>query len=87
MRITVKLYGLQQLERLIGRNEISVRIEGNTVADLLHHLPKTYGEQVRTSFPFQLLRNGREWIHWEDLSHPLEDGDRLSFLLMASGGS
>ena len=87
MKINVKLYGLQQMESLIGGNEISVQIEGNTAADLLHHLTKTYGEQVRNSFPFQLLRNGREWIRWDDLSHSLEDGDQLSLLLMAGGGS
>ena len=86
MDIKVKLHGLQEMERLIGGNEISVEMEGSTIADLLHHLTKTYGEHVRKSFPFQILINGREWIHWKDLSHTLKDGDQLSFLLMAGGG-
>ena len=86
MDVKVKLYGLRELERLIGGNEISVQMEGNTIADLLHHLTQTYGENFRKSFPFQILINGREWIHWKDLSHSLENGDQLSFLLMAGGG-
>ena len=87
MKIGVKLYGLQQMERLIGGNKITVEIEGNSIGDLLHHLTKTYGERVRESFPFQLIRNGSEWIRWEDMSYPLKEGDQLSFLLMAGGGS
>ena len=86
MNIQVKLFGLSEMEHLVGGNEISLEMRGSTVADLLDHLATTYGEHVRKSFPFQILRNGREWIRWEDLSHSLEDGDQLNFLLMAGGG-
>ena len=86
MNITVKLFGLSDMERLVGGKEISLEMKGSTVADLLDHLATTYGEHVRKSFPFQILRNGREWIRWEDVSHSLEDGDQLNFLLLAGGG-
>jgi len=95
MRLQVKFIGFPDLKRMIGSNEVSVEMEGNTFGDLLRDLERTYGSPTMREFmeekgvvdeSVQILRNGREWIHREDMSFPFSDGDHLTFLLMMAGG-
>ena len=86
MKIKVKLVGFSELEHVIGGKEIDLQVEGNTFGDLLQHLKKHYGELVMKKLRSQTLRNGREWIRMDNLTYPLQDGDRLTFLQMMGGG-
>lgn len=95
MNLHVKLIGFPDLKRLIGGNEIALQVQGETLGDLLRHLEAAYGAPIRKALldakgivdrSVQVLRNDREWISREDLSFPLQEGDRLTFLLMVAGG-
>lgn len=86
MKIRIKLVGFPEVERTVGGKEIDLQVKGNTFNDLLHHLKNTYGEPVMKNLQGQILRNGKEWIHWDNLTYSLQDGDQLTFLQMMGGG-
>jgi len=86
MRIKLKLVGFPEMECLIGGKEIDLEIEGNTFGDLLCYLEKNFGRAVARNLRQQILRNGKEWIRWDGLTHSLQDGDQLTFLRMMGGG-
>lgn len=86
MKIKLKFFGFPEVERRVGGKEIDLDLEGHTYGDLLNYLGKTFGESVQKALGPQILRNGKEWIRKDDLTHSLEDGDQLSFLQMIPGG-
>jgi len=85
-KLKLKFFGFPEVERLVGSKEVDLQVEGNTYGDLLQHLKKSYGESVMKNLQIQILKNGREWIGKDDLTHPLKDGDQLTFLQMITGG-
>jgi molybdopterin converting factor small subunit len=95
VNLRIKLFGFPDLKRLMGGNELTVKIDGGTFGDLLGHLEKTYGQPLKKALigaggevdsSVQVLHNEREWISRDDLSHPLNDGDLVTFILMVAGG-
>jgi molybdopterin converting factor small subunit len=86
MNIKLKFFGFPEVLKMLGKNELDVQVKGATIGDLQHQLEETYGEGIKKIFTVQILRNGQEWIKMNDRSHPLGDGDQLSFLNMITGG-
>ena len=86
MKIRIKLLGFSEAQRAVGGKEIDLEFEGNTLGHLLDHLRKTYGRSVWDNLWFQIVRNGHEWMGWNDLSCILQDGDQVTLLQMAGGG-
>ena len=86
MKVKVKILGFPEVEARIGKNEMDVHMNGNTLGDLVQHLEKTYGDRIKQALTVQILQNGREWIWKDDLGHLLDDGDQVSFLHMMEGG-
>jgi len=86
MKIKLKFFGFPEVERVMGGQEIDLEFEGNTYGDLLNYLHNTYGESIRKTLWQQILRNQKEWIKRDDLTHSLHDGDQLTFLQMVAGG-
>ncbi len=71
---------------MIGGKEIETEMEGKTLKDLQQLLESSYGEVLRKAFATQILKSGKEWIKINNQNHPLNNGDRLSFLNMIAGG-
>jgi len=95
VNICVKIIGFPDLKKNWGSNETTVGLEGRTFGDLLQKLKGAYADAIQKTLlnekgavhgSVQVLRNEREWIPREDLSFSLQDGDRVSFLLMVAGG-
>lgn len=86
MKVKLKLVGFPEAERLMGGKEIDLKMDGNTYGDLLRHLEKSYGGSMMKNLRVPVIRNGREWIGMDDLSYPLQEGDRLTFLQVMGGG-
>lgn len=86
MKVKLKFFGFPEVEALLGGREVDLQVEGNTYGDLLQHLQKSYGDSVMKNLWIQTLKNGREWIGKDDLTHSLKDGDQLTFLQMITGG-
>lgn len=86
MKIRIKLVGFPEVEKVVGSREFDLQMEGRTFGDLLQCLKENYGELVMRHLHGQILRNGKEWIHRENLNYPLEDEDQVTFLQMMGGG-
>ncbi len=86
MNLEVKILGFPDIQEILGGNEIKLEIDGKNLGDLLEHLRNLYGEVIQKILEGQILRNGREWLQPHDLSHPLENGDQVSFFHLLAGG-
>jgi molybdopterin converting factor small subunit len=95
VNVRVRLVGFPELKRLLGKQEIDVESEAETLGDLLAHLKDKYGPAVvklllddrgRLDPSVQVIRNEGEWLKKDDLSQPLREGDLLTFLLLVAGG-
>jgi molybdopterin converting factor small subunit len=95
MLLNVELSGFPDLRRAAGAKTFTVTIDGNTFGDLLSHMEQTYGETLRKSwmddqgklgFHVRVMLNGKENISRDDLTYPLADRDRVTFLMMITGG-
>jgi MoaD family protein len=95
MRVNLKILGLPTLSKVIGKKELSVNFEGETVNDLIGYIVKRYGRKAEEAFlneegkldiTIQVLLNGREWITHDRLDTVLKDGDSVALMLMIAGG-
>lgn len=95
MLLNVELSGFPDLKRAAGAKVFSITIEGTTFGDLLTHLEKAYEETVQKSlmddqgklgFHVRVMLNGKDSIPRDNLAFPLSDGDRVTFLMMITGG-
>lgn len=94
MRVSLQIF-LPMLAEAIGRSQLEVNFDGQTVRDLLEHLMQRYGRKARQALldergeldmVIQLLLNGKEWITREQLDTPLTDGDTLGLMIFMAGG-
>lgn len=93
--IKVKFIGLNHLTEQIGRNELDVKLDGNTFGDMLRHLEQTLGLPFREAIlnsdgevdhTIQVVKNEEEWLERDGFDYHLHDGDELFFFMMIAGG-
>ena len=95
VKITVEFLGLPTLSGLVGK-KTDVEISGETVMDLVMHLARRFGPNVRKALldsegvmdlTIQTMINDTGFLPREALSQKrLHDGDTVKFLLLAGGG-
>jgi MoaD family protein len=94
MRVHLKLF-LPVLPEAIGRKELEVEFDGQTVGDLIGHLVATYGRKAKQALydekgqmdpVVQVLLNGEEWVTHDQFDRTLNDGDSVMLMLMMAGG-
>ena len=93
MKVNLKIF-LPVLPEAIGRRELEVEFEGETVSDLFEHLVARYGREARQALysergepdpVIQVLLNGQEWVPHDRLDTALQDGDHVVLMMMAGG--
>ena len=95
MKITVETLSLPTLSRIIGKTS-QVEIPQGTVKDLIEQLIKQNGKKVsdmlldskgNLDLVIQVMINDQGFIPREEIkTRPLNDGDRVKFLLLVGGG-
>ena len=94
MKIGLKMY-LPVLPEAIGRKELELEFDGQTVNDLIDHLVAQYGRKAKRALydergrldpMVQILLNGEEWVTHDRLDRTLQDGDQVVLMLMLAGG-
>ncbi len=94
MKVNLKIL-LPSLAAAIGRNELEVEFDGETVKDLLEHLVATHGQGAREALHdetgaldsiIQVLVNGEEWVTHDKLDTMLKNGDNVILMIMMAGG-
>ena len=94
MKVNLKIL-LPVLPEAIGRKDLEVEFDGETVNDLIEYLVARYGRKARQALfdekgeldpVVQVLLNGKEWIMHDRLDTALQDGDSVVFMIMMAGG-
>ena len=55
MKVKVKILGFPEVEAMIGKNEMDVHMDGNTLGELVQQLEETYGDWIKQALPVQIL--------------------------------
>ena len=95
MAITVEFLSLPNVVKMVGSKTIEMDYSGQTVETLIRQVADKYGKNVarfllddtgRLDMTFKVMRNKEEWIHSDQMQRPLEDGDRLTIMMLVAGG-
>lgn len=95
MKVEVELVGLYNITDKLGRKKFSIDIEGSTVKDALEEFLKVYPiardglvkEDGSLDDDIQVVINKSRVVKREKIDHEkLKDGDKISFLLLITGG-
>jgi molybdopterin converting factor small subunit len=95
MAVTVEFLSLPNVARMVGGKTITMDFSGQTVEELVHQITEKYGAKVRRflldengrlDMMLKVMRNRDEWIQPDGMTRRLEDGDRITIMLLAAGG-
>ena len=95
MGVTVEFLSLPIVTKAVGSKTIAMDFTGQTVEDLIREVTEQYGGKVRQflldesgrlDLMLKVLRNKDEWIQPDRMQTPLQDGDRITVMLLAAGG-
>lgn len=95
INLKVEFLSLPQVARLAGGKSIDFAIKGQTLQDLISELSQRFGNEVgnflldesgKLDSVFRIQLNKTRWIPRDRLDTPLQDGDRVTFMMLVAGG-
>jgi molybdopterin converting factor small subunit len=95
MAITVEFLSLPNVVKMVGSKIIAMDYSGQTIEGMIQQVAEKYGKDVkkflldetgRLDMIFKIIRNKEEWIRADQMQRPLQDGDRLTIMMLAAGG-
>ena len=96
MAISVEFLSLPNVVRMVGSKSITMDFSGQTVEGLIRQVAEKYGKKVEKFLldesgrpdlmTFRILLNKEEWIQSGQLQKPLQDGDRVTVMMLVAGG-
>ena len=95
MRVEVELVGLYNITDKLGKKRFSLDVNGSTIRDVLEEFIKLYPTardglikvNGELDDDIQVVVNGERMVKREDIDcEKLKDGDKVSFLLLITGG-
>ncbi len=95
MAITIEFLSLPNVVKMVGSKTITMDYSGQTVEGLIRQITDKYGKDVKKflldetgslDMIFKVLRNKEEWIRSDQMQRPLQDGDRITIMMLAAGG-
>jgi hypothetical protein len=95
MSITVEFLSLPNVAKMVGGKTITMDYSGQNVEGLIRQIAEKYGKEVnkflldetgRLDMIFKVMRNKEEWIQSDQMQKQLQDGDRLTIMMLAAGG-
>jgi molybdopterin converting factor small subunit len=95
MAITIEFLSLPNVAKMVGSKTIAMDYSGQTVEGLIRQITEKYGKDVkkflldengRLDMIFRIIRNKEEWILSDQMQRPLQDGDRVTIMMLAAGG-
>jgi molybdopterin converting factor small subunit len=93
MKVELELF-VPELPEAIGRRDLLVTFDGETVGDLIGHLVAQYGRKAEQALfegdrldpVLQILLNGERWVTHDRLDTALRDGDSVILMMLMGGG-
>ena len=95
MQVSVKFMGVPAAAKAVGQKEFTAQIDEPTLGGLLRSMEAAHGGPIRKALcnqrgdvddAIQILHTGAEFIPRDALTHPLSDGDQVTFMMMMAGG-
>jgi molybdopterin converting factor small subunit len=95
MAITVEFLSLPNVVKMVGSKTITMDYSGQTIEGLVCQVAEKYGKDVkrflldetgRLDMLFRVVRNKEEWIRSDQMQKPLQDGDRITLMMLVAGG-
>jgi molybdopterin converting factor small subunit len=95
MKITVEFLSLPNVVKKVGSKMVVLDFSGNTVNDLISEVARKYGRDVekflldesgRLDMTLSVAINQQEWIRHGQFDRPLQDGDRVTIMMLVAGG-
>ena len=95
MKIYLQIIGIPELRKIIG-SDIKIDAEFKTILDLIDHLCRRYGRQVKDIFSpngenlklnIQVMVNNKLVLPREQLKEKkIEENDKITFMVFIGGG-
>jgi molybdopterin converting factor small subunit len=95
MKVNVEFLSLPNVAKMIGSKTIVMDFPGTTVNDLILAVAAKYGEKVQKflldetgqlDMSLSVSLNQQEWIRHNQMDRPLQEGDRVTIMILAAGG-
>ena len=95
MKITVEFLSLPNLVKMVGSKTLTVEFAGQTIRELIFELSTRYGKAIREflldeagqlDMHLTIAVKKKDWIRGDQLDRVLQDGDRVTFMMLAAGG-
>jgi len=96
MKIKVEFLSLPNVVKMIGSKTVELDFSGaTTVNDLIQAVAAKYGRNVQKflldengqlDMSLSVALNQQEWIRHGQMDRPLQDGDRVTIMILAAGG-
>lgn len=95
MAVTVAFLSLPNIAKIVGSKTVAMDFSGQSVEGLIQQVAKKYGADVqrllldetgRLDMMFRVVFNKDEWISPDHMQKPLQDGDRVTIMMLVAGG-
>ncbi len=95
MKITVEFLSLPIVAKKVGSKTVVLDFSGTTVNDLIHEIGEKYGKEVqkflldetgRLDMSLAVMVNQQEWVRHNQMDRALQDGDRITIMMLVAGG-
>jgi molybdopterin converting factor small subunit len=95
MAITIEFLSLPNVVKMVGSKTITMDYSDQTVESLVRQVTEKYGKDVkkflldetgRLDMIFKVIRNKEEWIQSDQMQRLLQDGDRITIMMLVAGG-
>jgi molybdopterin converting factor small subunit len=95
MKITVEFLSLPNIVKKVGSKSLVLDFSGTTVNELVREVAGKYGSDVQKflldetgnlDMSLALMLNKQEWVRHNQMNRPLQDGDRVTIMMLAAGG-
>lgn len=95
MKVKIEFLGFPDLIKALGSKQIELSLNQERLKDVLESLEDKFPHHIRDALldragkldpAVQVLLNGQEWLTHDSLDTKLNDGDKLTFMMLVAGG-
>jgi molybdopterin converting factor small subunit len=95
MKITVDFLSLPNIVKKVGSKSVVLDFKGTTVKELVCEVTEKYGSDVKKflldetgnlDMTLALMINKQEWIRHNQMERLMQDGDRVTIMMLVAGG-
>ena len=95
MKIKVDFLSLPNVVKMVGSKSVVLDFSGRTINDLINEIAEKYGPKVgsflcdesgKLDMILKVILNDKEWINRDQMDKMLQEGDKVTIMMLAAGG-